>query len=93
MNTQTFKDFNCHPSYGTSGLDIWLNFDAMVIDHELGLGKQYFPKMNAIRLWLSWDAYKRDPQNFVANFDAALNGFNASGIRMHIRDVACKLFV
>jgi hypothetical protein len=73
MNHPTIKGFNYQPSYGTSGLDIWLNFNAHVIEHELGLGKQYFPKMNAIRLWLSWDAYKRSPAQFCANFETALS--------------------
>jgi len=64
--------FNYQPSYGTSGLEIWQRFDAGVIDHELTLGKKYFPKMNAIRLWLSWDAFQRDPRRGAANFDRAL---------------------
>jgi len=72
MECAQITGFNYQPSYGTSGLELWRNFDADVIDRELGLGRKYFPRMNAIRLWLSWDAFNRDVEGFARNFDAAL---------------------
>ncbi len=66
------RGFNYQPSYGSTGLDLWQKFDAPVIERELGLGKKYFPRMNAIRLWLSWDSFLRDPKKFAGNFDKAL---------------------
>ena len=66
------RGFNYQPSYGSSGFELWRCFDGAVIDHELGLGKRYFPGMQAIRLWLSWDAYLRGPARFASDFDAAL---------------------
>ena len=72
MDISQVKGFNYQPSYGSSGIELWLKFDAQIIDREIGLGKQYFPAMNAIRLWLSWDAYKRNPQRFGENFSTAL---------------------
>ena len=66
------RGFNYQPSYGTCGLELWQKFDRAVVATELGQGKQYFPRMNAIRLWLSWDAYKRSPALFGANFEEAL---------------------
>lgn len=66
------RGFNYQPSYGTTGLELWRNFDATTIREELGRGKRYFPGMNAIRLWLSHDAWLRDRPKFEADFDTAL---------------------
>lgn len=66
------RGFNYQPSYGSSGLELWRQFDAAVIETELTRGKKYFPKMNAIRLWLSWDAFLRNPKRLEANFETAL---------------------
>ena len=49
-----------------------MKFDAQTINLELGRGKKHFPWMNAIRLWLSWDAYKRDETRFLEHFETAL---------------------
>ena len=73
MDYSSIKGFNYQPSYGSSGLELWRKFDAAVIDKELGLGKKYFPRMNAIRLWLSSDAFDRKPRDFADNFDEALD--------------------
>lgn len=72
MDYSGIRGFNYQPSYGSSGLEIWQNFDPAIISQELGRGKKYFPKMNAIRLWLSWDAFKRNRDRFSENFDTAL---------------------
>lgn len=66
------RGFNYQPSYGSSGFELWQKFDPKTIEIELGRGKKFFPHINAIRLWLSWDSFKRDPKRFAANFDAAL---------------------
>ena len=73
MDYPKVRGFNYQPSYGTSGLELWQQFDAATIDKELALGKKYFPKMGAIRLWLSWDSFKRDGERFAANFEKALD--------------------
>ena len=72
MDCGSIKGFNYQPGYGTSGLELWRNFDAAVIDRDLALGKQYFPQLNAIRLWLSLDAWQRDHARYESNFDTAL---------------------
>jgi hypothetical protein len=66
------RGFNYQPSYGSSGFELWQKFDAPTIDVELGRGKKYFPHINAIRFWLSWDSFNRNPKQFAANFEAAL---------------------
>lgn len=80
MDYSKIRGFNYQPSYGTSGFELWRKFDAATIDVELGRGKTYFPKMAAIRLWLSWDAFNRDPGQFAENFDTALATADKHGL-------------
>lgn len=73
MNFSNIRGFNYQPSYGSTGLEIWSNFDAQIVKVELGRGKQYFPNFSATRLWLSWDAFNRNPQKFSDDFESALS--------------------
>jgi hypothetical protein len=66
------RGFNYQPSYGSSGFELWQKFDAKTIRMELERGKKYFPHINAIRFWLSWDSFVRNPKRFAANFEMAL---------------------
>ena len=72
MDYSKIRGFNYQPSYGSHGLEIWRRFDADIVDVELARGRKYFPGMNAIRLWLSWDAFNRDAETFARSFDLAL---------------------
>lgn len=76
------KGFNYQPSCGTSGLELWMNFSADLIDLELGRGKRHFPGMNAIRFWLSSEAFNRDRRRFADNFTRALDVADRHGIRV-----------
>lgn len=64
--------FNYIPSYAYNLYDVWKLFDADVFDREIGLGKMYFPKMNTIRLWLSYDAFYYEEDRQARNFETAL---------------------
>jgi len=67
------RGFNYQPSYGSHGLEIWgEKFNISKIEKELGLGKKYFPKINTIRLWLSHDAFLKNPEGFSNNFESVL---------------------
>ena len=66
------RGFNYQPSYEATGYAIWRYFQPDIIDTELGQGKQYFPKFNTVRLWLSFDAFVVDPNQFAANFETML---------------------
>jgi hypothetical protein len=66
------RGFNYQPSFGSSGFEIWQKFDLKTVETELQHGKKYFPHINAIRLWLSWDSFNRDNKRFLANFEGAL---------------------
>lgn len=72
MDYRLVRGFNYQPSYGSNGFELWRKFDAATIRIELGRGKRFFPRMNAIRLWLSWDAFVRDPVLFERQFDQTL---------------------
>ena len=74
--------FNYQPSYGSTAVEIWIDkFDAATVDHELGLGRQYFPNMNTVRLWLSPDAYIKNPEQFTQNFEATLTSCEKYNIK------------
>ena len=80
MGYTQLKGFNYQPSWGSTGYEIWRNFDVERMGHELALGKAYFPGMNAIRLWLSHDAWLRNPDRFETAFDAALGIADRYGV-------------
>jgi len=64
--------FNYQPSYAFNSYEAWRFFDADIFDREIGLGKKYFPKMNTIRLWLSYDAFRYEEDRQADNFEEAL---------------------
>ena len=84
INTQyeSIRGFNYQPSYDFSGLTIWREFRQDVVAVELERGKKYFPGMNTIRAWLSWDAFLENPKRFAANFDALLEIAAGNGLRV-----------
>jgi endo-1,4-beta-mannosidase len=47
-------------------------FDVAIFREEIGQGKKYFPGMNAIRLWLSYDAYLRNPEAMPRRFHSVV---------------------
>jgi hypothetical protein len=66
--------FNYQPSWGYNGLTVWgEKFDPKQFREELATGKKYFPKLNAVRIWLSWSAYRANPERFVRNFQQAVD--------------------
>lgn len=65
INPEDVKGFNYHPSYSTGSLEDWLMFDYNVWEKELKNGKKLFPKMNTIRIWLSWNAFCRLEDKFI----------------------------
>lgn len=60
------RGFNYHPSYSTGAMEDWLLFDGETWRRELTNGKRLFPRINTIRIWLSWNAYCRK-KDFIAN--------------------------
>jgi len=64
----TIRGFNYQPSYAATIYESWRFFDAQIWELELRRGKGYFPGINAIRLWLDWNAWVLDPARFNKNF-------------------------
>ena len=72
IDAKDVKGFNFHPSYSTGSLEDWINFDLYVWEKELTNGKKKFPKMNTIRIWLSWNAYCRLEERFIKEVRAVV---------------------
>lgn len=82
MKTSEVFGFNYDGSWGSSGLDVWTHHDHGLMSVEIARGKDYFPEWNTARWWLSQEAYQRAPAKFLANFDAGLQLFANSGIKV-----------
>lgn len=82
MDYAKVRGFNYQPSYGTTSFENWLYFNEDVFELELRRGKAYFPGMNTVRLWLSWDAYVRDPARNIRYFDRAVDICGGLGLRV-----------
>ena len=67
------RGFNYHPSYSHCALEDWMQFDEDIWRKELTFGKKSFPKMNAVRLWLSWNAYCRLEDEFINRVKKAID--------------------
>ena len=73
INPGDVKGFNYHPSYSHDALEDWLLFDEECWRKELAIGKNKFPKMNTVRLWLSWNAYCRLEEKFIDRVKCAID--------------------
>ena len=77
------RGFNYQPSYEATGYSIWRQFQPEKFDTELGNGKKFFPKFNAVRYWLSFDAFAVDPAGFAEHFETAVAIAHRHGLRRH----------
>jgi len=82
MYCSEVRGFNYDGSWGTSGLDLWQHHDHGTMAVEIARGKRYFPKWNVARWWLSDQAFQRNPERFLANFEAGLSIFAEHGIKV-----------
>lgn len=74
------KGFNYQPGYGATGVDIWRDFRADHIEREIARGKELFPHINTIRVWLSFDAWLID-SGAVANLETLLGILHRCGLQ------------
>lgn len=76
------RGFNYQPSYGSHGLETWGDaFDIAVFKRELLLGRTHFPGMNTVRLWLSYDAFIRQPEKMPDRFHRVIELADELGVR------------
>lgn len=73
INPSEVRGFNYHPSYSINALTDWFMFDEAIWRRELTNGKEKFPKMNTVRLWLSWNAYCGMQGRFIECLRKAIN--------------------
>ncbi len=76
------RGFNYSPSYCTTLYESWDNFDAKIWRTEITRGKKYFPRFNALRIWLDWNPYLRNPSSFVHNLGIVLDICGEFGIKL-----------
>lgn len=77
------RGFDFQPPWGSNGRDIWLErFDAKEYRRLVRLGKKAFPKLNALRVWLSLDAWYDNRALAVSHMREAGEILKAEGIRM-----------
>ncbi len=59
------RGFNYQPSWGSHGLLVWNDFKPELYALEIDRGLRHFPKINTLRVWLSFDAYVNDPAKCI----------------------------
>ena len=82
MDYTHVRGFNYQPSYGSTSFENWLYFKPDIVELELRRGKDYFPAFNTVRYWLSRDAYLRDPEKFVMDFEKSLAIADTLGLKV-----------
>lgn len=75
MKCSEVHGFNYDGSWGTSALDLWQHHDHGTMAVEIARGKRYFPGWNVCRWWMSEGSFQRNPERFLANFEAGLSIF------------------
>ncbi len=74
------RGVNYVPSYARNDVQIWMDYDAAVIDRELGYAERL--KLNAVRVFLQFAVYERDPKLFLERFESFLSLCSRHQIRM-----------
>lgn len=77
------RGFNFQPPWASNGRDAWLErFDGKEYARLIWLGKRAFPGMNALRVWLSMDAWYDNPELFRKNIAIAARILKDAGVLM-----------
>ncbi len=80
---QSRRGFNYNPGYCSTCYEAWSMFDEESWRREICRGKTYFPVLNFLRIWLDWNAYLRQPEKFMENFDTVLTICHEQDIDVH----------
>ena len=65
------RGFNFQPDWSTNGCGVWLKFAGDRYRKLIARGKELFPRLNTLRIWLSFDAWCEDRQKYLENVRAA----------------------
>ena len=80
MDYSHIRGFNVHGDWGSNGVTEWLNFDAARYEHMIAVGKERFPTMNTVRIWLSFDAYMADKPKYLTAIKRATDILTKAGL-------------
>lgn len=75
----TIRGVNFIPSYSRTAIESWQNYDAEVVDRELGFAKSL--GFNGVRAWLHERAYERDPRKFLDHVEDFLTRCEVGQLR------------
>lgn len=76
------RGFNVHGDWGGHGITEWLNFDASRYQKMIAIAKERFPRMNTVRIWLSFDAYMVDRTRYLAAVKKAADILTKAGLQI-----------
>ncbi|MHC4201052.1 MAG: hypothetical protein ACYSU0_13755, partial [Planctomycetota bacterium] len=62
---------NYVPSYARNDVQMWMDYDAEVIDRELGLAARL--KLNSVRVFLQYAVYRHDRDRFLGRYESFLS--------------------
>jgi endo-1,4-beta-mannosidase len=69
-NYSQMRGANYVPSYARNTVHLWMDFDAEVVDRELGYAEKL--GLNTVRVFLQCAVYEHSPQRFLAAFESFL---------------------
>lgn len=70
---------NYVPSYARNDVQMWMDYDAEIIDRELGYAARL--KLNSVRVFLQYAVYKHNPERFLEQYENFLSLCNKHDIR------------
>lgn len=83
LEYSSVRGFNLQPPWGSNGRDIWLEkFDPVEYRRLIRLAKQAFPRLNTLRVWLSFDAWCDNRELCVSHVAAAAKVVADEGLKM-----------
>ncbi len=71
---------NYVPSYSATDVEMWLNYDAALIDRELAYAKKM--GLNCVRIFLQSLVYDHDTKAFLNNFENFLSSADKHGLKV-----------
>ncbi|MCK9478705.1 MAG: hypothetical protein M0R40_04290 [Firmicutes bacterium] len=74
------RGFNFQPDWGATGVTVWQKFDPVRYRELIQAGKEAFPGINTLRIWLSFDAWCEDKKLFLSNVRTAMDIITSSGL-------------
>lgn len=82
MDYSKIRGFNYQPSYGSTSFENWEYFNEEIIKCELRRGREYFPRANTIRIWLSLDSFIRNPLRYCESFEKMVSINDKYGFKL-----------